>query len=161
MGIRKEDVDLINTEKKITKQLVKKHAYPYFKAPIIQRNGSENYYLPERGVFSLPIRFVNYFYNLANKLDISNNKSLEHFLTKIINVEELLKLLPQRNENKDNQSKRLHKAITHLVGSKKEAKQIINSQADKLNKLVMKSIRKGKNIGYFNRIKDLKGAVNE
>jgi len=155
MGIRKEDVDLINTEKKITKQLVKKEAYPYFKAPIIQRNGSKNYYLPERGIFSLPIRFVNYFYNLADKQKISKNKSLEHFLTKIINVEELLKLLPQREENRDNQSKRLHKAITHLVGSKKEAKKIINSQADKLNELVMKSIRKGKSSSYFDRIKDL------
>jgi len=155
MGIRKEDVDLINTNKNIIKQMVKKEAYPYFKAPIVQRNGSKNYYLPERGVFSLPIRFVNYFYNLAHKLDISNNKSLEHFLTKIINVEELLKLLPQRNENRDNQSKRLHKAIAHLVGSKKEAKKIINLQADRLNELVMKSIRKGKEISYFDRIKDL------
>lgn len=156
----KEKVDLIKTDKNLKKEIRKKRCSTYFKAPIVQKNSSNNYYLPERGIFSLPILFVNYFYNFAVGAKVTNNKALEHFLTKVINVEELLKLVPQRDKEADNQSRRLHRSITHLVGNKKEAEKIINSKTEgnlkKLNELVMKSVGQGKTIGFFNRIKDLK-----
>ncbi len=113
----------------------------------------------------MPILFVNYFYNFAATAgnEVTNTRALEYFLTKVINVEELLKLVPQRDKEADNQSRRLHKSITHLVRSRKKAEKIINSKTEanlkELNRLVMKSVQLGKKLTYFDRIKDLKEGV--
>ena len=127
----------------------------------MQKNCSENYYLPEKGVFSLPIRFVNYFFNLANRAEetVTNNNALEYFLTEVVNVEKLLQLIPQRAQESDNQSRRLYKAITHVVGSKKKAEHIIENQPEELKKQIMKSVKLGKKLTYFDRIKDLSRAA--
>lgn len=156
MGIDKQDVDLIKLDLEIKKSENKQGATKYFKAPIVQKNCSENYYLPEKSIFSLPIRFVNYFFNLANSAEkkVKNNNALEYFLTEVVNVEKLLQLIPQRAKESDNQARRLYKAIAHVVGSKKKAENIIENQPEELKKQIMKSVKLGKKLTYFDKIKD-------
>ena len=125
--------------------LIEKDAYDYFKACLFQKNVSDHNFLPERALFSLPIKFVNPIFNYAEKEKIPSYKALETILTKVVNLLDILQFLPQRDKEYDNQSRRLHRVVTWMCdGSEKEARRVIEENSDELNHMINEAIRMGK-----------------
>ena len=157
----KDRVDLHKVNRNLKKEMEKEKGEKWFHSPIVQKNSSDNYFLPEKGIFSLPIRFVNYLYNFSYQAGgiTTNGNALEYFLTEVINVEKLLQFIPQRPKENDNQSRRLWKSITHITKNSKKAENIIKNQPEELKKQIEKSVKLGKKLHYFDRIRDKKIAA--
>lgn len=161
----KNKVNLTKTENSIKRVLKGRGALEDFVAPIFQKDSSDNYYLPERGIFTLPIRFVNLLYNYAYKEskkgeEISPTKALEHFLTHVVNAKEILSFIAQRPKHVDNQSRRLHNAVTwelhnttgqKLSEAEKIAEKIIKEKKPELDALIQEAIRTGKKMYEYRR----------
>lgn len=149
----KNEINLQKLDKAFTKELKRTKAKKFFKATIFQRDCSDNHYLPSKAIFTLPIEFVNLFFNYAKKEKLKTNaEALEHFLTYQIDARRILKFIDQRDEDSDNQSKRLHNAVIYQLKKifpneknyKERARKIIEEKSEGLNMLVQNAIREGK-----------------
>lgn len=155
----KNKVNLTKIGSSIKRILEKKEADGDFVGSVYQKDCSDNYYLPERALFTLPVKFVNLLYNYAHNLSEGNEKdkvsihqALEHFLTNMVKSEEILGFIPQRPEESDNQSRRLHTAVAFQINhqgvelskAQKRAQEIIKEKKPELDALVQAAIRTGK-----------------
>jgi hypothetical protein len=59
----KNDINLTKIRKKAKHLLKKRSADEYFKLTLYQEDCSDNQYLPERALFTLPVEFVNLLYS--------------------------------------------------------------------------------------------------
>jgi hypothetical protein len=102
--------------------------------------------------------------NGEGDLKLPPRLALEHFLTYMVKTKEILGFIPQRPEDKDNQSKRLHNAITYQVQhqrgvkrlskAQKIARKIIEDKKVEFDVMVQSAIRTGKAMYKERRLKE-------
>ena len=171
----KNDVNLTKIREKTKRLLKKKGANEYFNLPVFQNDCSDNNYLPEKVIFTLPVKFVNLLYNYAYTIveegeneeeerKLSPTKALEHFLTNVVKTEEILRFIPQRPKHHDNQSRRLHSAIAYQVQhqkglnrlskAQKIARRIIEDKKPEFDAMVQDAIITGKSMYNERRLRE-------
>ena len=134
---KKEDVNKVQLKNALDQAMDDHEASSYYRVQVLQKNVSDDRFLPERTIFSLPLDFVNIIFNYAYKKKIPPGRALEHFLTHEAKKEvNKLRNIKQRPENNDNQSVRLHNAIEYLCQDRELARQIIKDNAHSLNAMI-------------------------
>ena len=142
---KKSDVDKGSVLKGFEETLIMEEAEDHFSGALFQKDVSDHNFLPERALFSLPVKFVNSILNYGAKEKVAPYLALETLLTKAFDALEMLRFIPQRDENSDNQSRRLHNVVTWMSsGSEEKAREIIEENKDRLNEMVQEAIALGK-----------------
>lgn len=133
----------------------------HYKSVVMQKNCSDNNWLPERTAYFLPVKWQHYFDRLASANGIKANEGLKFFLEEMVNAESILKYVPPCAEGFTNQSKRLYKAITECSdGDKKVAKAFIEDKYHEMGEKIQEAIAKGKEIAAKRHKKEMKEIVD-